>query len=265
MLNIKNLYYTYPDGTRVLKDINIKINEGDLVCVIGQNGCGKSTLLNIIDALVFAQKGEYYYKDIKITKDAFKNKNNLRKFRTEVSYLFQETDSQLFCPTVYEEISFSLRQAELEDKEIDFKVKEIMRIFEITHLSQRMPHTLSGGEKRKVALASILVNDPSLILLDEPTNNLDPKTQYLIKNTISELNSRGKTVIISTHDLFLARELNAKIFLMFEDHSGILAEDIRFILKEKELLNKANISYISFCPRLDKISEKDDIFVCRNF
>lgn len=241
MIEIKNLSYSYPPGITALKDINLKITQGELLCVIGPNGCGKSTLLKLMDGLIFANSGEYRYKDIEVTEKSLKDTHNMTRFRSEVSYLFQESESQFFCPTVYDEISFSLRQMDMDEEYIEIRLKNIMERFGIANISKRMPHTLSGGEKKKVALASILAHEPSVVLMDEPTANLDPKTQSFIIDIILELNLSGRTVIIATHDLFFVKEINSKIFLMFDDHTGVSYDNFSILSNNIEDLIRANL------------------------
>jgi cobalt/nickel transport system ATP-binding protein len=241
MIEIKNLTYSYNKRFNALNKINLQIKEGDLLCVIGENGCGKSTFLKILDALIFADSGKYIYKGVEINEKKFKDMDFLINFRTDVSYLFQNSESQLFCPTVFDEIAFSLRQLNFKENEIIDRVNKILKMFDIERIKDRPPYSLSGGEKKKVALASVLVTNPSLILLDEPTNDLDPKTQSTIFEMILGLKSAGKTIIIATHDIFMVKELNPKVFVIFGDHTGIFFNKFSDI--PLGILDRANLIY----------------------
>jgi cobalt/nickel transport system ATP-binding protein len=241
MIEIKNLSYSYNKRFNALNEINLKIKEGSLLCVIGENGCGKSTLLKTLDALIFSNSGEYVYKGVEINEKKFKDMDFLINFRTDVAYLFQNSESQLFCPTVFDEIAFSLRQLGFKESEILERVNKILKMFEIEKIKDRPPYSLSGGEKKKAALASVLITNPSLILLDEPTNDLDPKTQSAIFEMILGLKSSGKTVIIATHDIFMVKELNPEVFVMFGDHSGVFFNKFSDI--SLEILDRANLIY----------------------
>lgn len=237
MVEIKNLSFGY-NGKTVLKDINLKISERERVVLLGVNGCGKSTLLKIMNGLIFAKSGEFYFRGSLINKDYFRNPENQRNFRSNVVMLFQSPDVMLFNPTVYDEIAFGLRQLKKDEKEIEERVEELLNVFGLLRYRECPPFELSGGEKQKLALASILAIEPNLVLLDEPMANLDPKSQGEVIDLLYELDI---TTVISTHNLSMAPELGERTILMSENHEILYDGDINSLLDNEDLLIKANL------------------------
>ncbi|WP_457643196.1 energy-coupling factor ABC transporter ATP-binding protein [Persephonella sp.] len=238
MVEIRNLSYYYGKKP-ALKNISFSVKKGEKVVVLGINGSGKSTLLKIIDGLLFPEEGEYLYKGEKITEKKLKDRDFAKKFRKEVVLLFQSPDSMIFNPTVYDEIAFSLRQ--LEEKNIDEKVKYWAEKLGIIDLLDRSPFELSGGEKQKVCLASLLVLEPQLLLLDEPTANLDPRSTGWLIDFLQQLDT---TVITTTHNLGLASELGERSLVLSENHELVYDGSIENLLKDREKLVKANLIHI---------------------
>ena len=239
LIKIKELFYSYGENN-ALVDINLSVKKGEKVVVLGVNGSGKSTLLKIINALIFPEKGEYFYKEKKITKKAFKERDFARNFRKDVVFLFQNPDSMLFNPTVYEEMAFGLRQLGVEDKD---RIKIWAERLKIDHLLNRSPFDLSGGEKQKVCLASLLVLEPEVLLLDEPTANLDPRSTDWLIEFLFGLN---KTIITTTHNLYIASELGERAVVLGENHSVLYDGDMGSFLFDKNLLEKANLIHKHF-------------------
>ncbi|WP_456485449.1 energy-coupling factor ABC transporter ATP-binding protein [Hydrogenimonas sp.] len=233
MITFNDVVYRYEDHT-ALDHISLEIAEGERIVLLGNNGCGKSTLLKIIGALIFANEGEYRYKGKVVTKRTLKMFE--RQFRKEVGILFQNPDTMLFNSTVYEEIAFGLR--ELDNSEAKREVHECAEKFEITHLLARSPLKLSGGEKQKVAFAAIFALQPKLLLLDEPTANMDPcSTGWLV----DFLASQNLTSIVTTHNLSLAHELGSRSIVMDETHRIVYDGPIDKLLENRDLLLKANL------------------------
>ena len=228
LITLKNINYKYEDNF-ALKNINLEIKEGEKVALLGSNGSGKSTLLRIIAGLYFP-KGEYIFEKIKI------NKKNSKILRKKLGILFQNPDSMIFNPTVYDEIAFSLKEFGFSD--IEKKVKEIAKEFNIAHLLNKSPLKLSGGEKQKVILASILVYNPKILLLDEPTTAMDPRTTGWFIDFLIELN---KTIILATHDLAVAYESCDRAIVLDENHEIIYDGDIEKLMENLDTLIKANL------------------------
>lgn len=235
IIEVQHIWYRY-ENKDVLKDISFKINEKEKVVLLGINGSGKSTLLKILNGLIFPQRGNYFYKGVNITKEKLKDKNFAKKFRKEVVFLFQNPDTMIFNPTVYDEIAFGLRQ--LGEKNIDEKVKYWADKLGIYKYLNIPPFNLSGGEKQKVCLASLLVLEPEVILMDEPTSNLDPRSTGWFIDFIYELDI---TTITTTHNLGLALELGNRGLVLSENHTLIYDGDLASFIKDIEKLKQANL------------------------
>ena len=199
----RNVSYRYAEAT-ALDGVSFEIERGQRVSVLGANGSGKSTLLRLLDGLCFACGGAVCFDGRELTEEALGDEAFAEKFRRTVAFVFQNPDVQLFNPTVFDEIAFGPLQLGIEG--IEEKVKEMLERFGIAHLKDRAPHRLSGGEKKRVALASALVLDPEVLILDEPTAALDPESQSVMIDFL--LDCRGKkTVITATHSLEIAGEI----------------------------------------------------------
>lgn len=172
VFDLKNISYSYVGKIDALKNITLKIDRGEQVSIIGSNGSGKSTLLAILNGLIYPTSGEFYAFDNQITEevfDAIKDNEFRSFFRTKVGFVFQNSDVQLFSPTVFDEIAFGPLQLNVAPEEVKSRVEDVLEMMNITKLRDRSPHTLSGGEKKKVCIATVLVNNPDVLLLDEPS------------------------------------------------------------------------------------------------
>lgn len=244
IFDLKQVSYSYVGKIDALKDINLKIDRGEQVTIIGSNGSGKSTLLAILDGLVYPTSGQVYAFDRLITEEAFDAiaDNEFRTyFRSKVGFVFQNSDVQLFSPTVYEEIAFGPLQLGLTTDEVKSRVEDILEMMQIGKLRDRSPHTLSGGEKKKVCIATVLVNNPDVLLLDEPSAGLDPRTQLWLIELLQELGHAGKTVITATHDLEIMDQISKRAIVMGEDHSVKMDRDSESVLSDYELLLTSNL------------------------
>jgi cobalt/nickel transport system ATP-binding protein len=244
LFDLMNVSYSYLGKIDALKDISLKINPGERVSIIGTNGSGKSTLLFLLDALIYPTSGEFYAFDHMITEDLFDSikDNNFRSyFRKQVGFVFQNSDIQLFSSTVYDEIAFGPMYLDISPEEIKARVDDVMEMIEIGKLRDRSPHTLSGGEKKKVCLASVLVNDPDVLLVDEPTAGLDPRNQFWLTELLQELGDAGKTVITATHDLNIIEKISKRAIVMGEDHMIRKDGGVKEILSDYDLLLNANL------------------------
>lgn len=198
MIKLDDICFAY-DSTPVLKHFGTEIADGEFVVIKGDNGCGKSTLLNIINALEFAEIGTYTFDGTVIDKKAMKNEQFAKAFHQKIGYVFQNTDAQLFCSSVYDEIAFAPRQMQLDKAEVAKRVDDMLKLTGTEHLKERAPFHLSMGEKKKVAVASVLAMNPQVLILDEPMNFLDKKSREWLVEFLNQMHSVGKTIIIVSH------------------------------------------------------------------
>ena len=198
MIKLDDICFAY-DSTPVLKHFSTEIADGEFVVIKGDNGCGKSTLLNIINALEFAEIGTYTFDGVVIDKKAVQNEQFAKAFHQKIGYVFQNTDAQLFCSSVYDEIAFAPRQMQLDEAEVAKRVEDMLKLTGTEHLKERAPFHLSMGEKKKVAVASVLAMNPQVLILDEPMNFLDKKSRQWLVEFLNQMHSVGKTIIIVSH------------------------------------------------------------------
>lgn len=198
MIKLDDICFAY-ESTPVLKHFSTEIADGEFVVIKGDNGCGKSTLLNIINALEFAEIGTYTFDGTVIDKKAMKNEQFAKAFHQKIGYVFQNTDAQLFCSSVYDEIAFAPRQMQLDEAEVAKRVDDMLKLTGTEHLKERAPFHLSMGEKKKVAVASVLAMNPQVLILDEPMNFLDKKSRQWLVEFLNQMHSVGKTIIIVSH------------------------------------------------------------------
>jgi len=244
IFDLRNISYSYAGKIDALKDISLSVSQGEQISIIGSNGSGKSTLLAILNGLVYPTSGELFAFGNEITEevfDAIKDNEFRTYFRTKVGFVFQNSDVQLFMPTVYEEISFGPLQLDFSPEEVKTRVEDVLAMMDIAKLRDRSPHTLSGGEKKKVCIASVLVNNPDVLLLDEPSAGLDPRTQLWLVELLQELGRAGKTVITATHDLEIIEMISKRAIVMGEDHRVKMDDDAKDVLCNYELLMASNL------------------------
>jgi cobalt/nickel transport system ATP-binding protein len=244
IFDLRNISYSYAGKIDALKDISLTVRQGEHISIIGSNGSGKSTLLAILNGLVYPTSGELFAFGNEITEevfDAIKDNEFRTYFRTKVGFVFQNSDVQLFMPTVYEEIAFGPLQLDFSPEEVKTRVEDVLAMMDIDKLRNRSPHTLSGGEKKKVCIASVLVNNPDVLLLDEPSAGLDPRTQLWLVELLQELGSAGKTIITATHDLEIIEMISERAIVMGEDHRVKMDDDAKIVLCNYELLMASNL------------------------
>ena len=226
-------------NVEALRDLSLTVQAGERVALLGANGSGKSTLLKLLDALYFPCAGEVRFQGELLTEAHFEEEAFAHAFRRKVAFVFQNPDVQLFCPTVEEEVAFGPLQMRWPKQTVRAKVEGALTKLGIAHLRDRAPHHLSGGEKKKVALASVLVLEPEVILLDEPTASLDPRSQTQIIDLLAGWNG-GETVITATHDLHTLEDIAGRCVIFEAGRiaaSGAPAE----ILGDRALLERANL------------------------
>ena len=224
-----------------LSGISADFEKGDAYALIGPNGSGKSTLLKLLNGILFPEKGEYFFDGQQIHAEKLKKKEFAGIFHQRIGFLLQNSDTQLFCSNVYEEIAFGPRQIGLQDSEIEKRVDDCLNLLEIRKLKHREPYHLSEGEKKKVALASVLAMNPEVLTLDEPMNGLDPKTKRFLRELLIELRKAGKTILCSTHDFAYVEGVFERALVFSEDHAVIRDGRFEEIVEDKEFLHYHNI------------------------
>ncbi len=225
-IRVRNLEYVYPDGTKALKGIDLDILKGESVGLIGPNGAGKSTLLLHLNGILKGQQGSVEVLGMKI------EEKNLIKVRQKVAIVFQEPDDQLFMPTVFDDVAFGPINADYPEEKVRTKVKEALKGIRMEGYEKRCSHHLSFGEKKRISLATVLSMQPEILILDEPTSNLDPRAR---RHLIELLKNLSLTKIVASHDLELILEICQRVILL--DEGKIVANgDARGILSNKSLM-----------------------------
>jgi cobalt/nickel transport system ATP-binding protein len=219
ILEVEKVSYNYLNHHTALSDISLQIDKGEIFTIIGSNGSGKSTLLNILGGLLFPQTGKVRFKESEINENKLKDQAFNRFFRTSIGYIFQNPDSQLFCPTVMDELLFAPLQSGIDQAIALSRAEEIMDMLDIRILKDRPTYMLSGGEKKRVAIGSVLTMNPEVLILDEPTSGLDPKTRSFLIELLFRLNEAGKTIIMSTHNLELIDHFQSRVGVLSELHT----------------------------------------------
>jgi cobalt/nickel transport system ATP-binding protein len=236
IFEVKDIVYSYMDGTKALRNININIEKGKKIAFIGANGAGKSTLFLHFNGINKPEAGEICFRGKKIS---YTN-GELTKLRKEVGIVFQEPDNQLFSSSVLQEISFGPMNMKLDKETVMKRIEKAMEATAIADLKDKPTHFLSYGQKKRVAIASILAMEPQVLILDEPTSGLDPQNSNAVEGILNTLNKAGKTIIISTHDIDFAYSWADYIYVMNRGEvisHGTPAE----VFISKELIEQANI------------------------
>jgi cobalt/nickel transport system ATP-binding protein len=200
LINIRNADCFYDDKLAI-RNISLKICEGESVAVLGPNGSGKSTLLKLIAGLVMPSKGEYSFEGINVNEETTKNRVFIKSMHKKIGFLFQNVEHQLFCTSVYDEVAFGPRQMGFSETDIEKRVRDCLSMLSIGSLVDRIPYHLSEGEKRKVVLAAVLALNPDILVLDEPFNGLDHDTRTFMLGFIRAFSRSGKTVVCALHDI----------------------------------------------------------------
>jgi len=240
MIGLAGITYNYGEG-EVLSRIDLSIPRGASVAFLGPNGCGKSTLMKILNGIIFPEGGTYRFDGAVIGKESLKDPAFAKRFHQRVGFLFQNSDAQLFCPVVYDEVAFGPRQMGLHEGEVEKRVEDCLGLLGIGELRSRVPWHLSGGEKRRVALAAVLALNPDLLVLDEPMSGLDPRMKNFLKEIISSLNRAGKTIICSTHDFAYVDGLFETAVVLGASHRVERVGPWAEILADEAFLREQNI------------------------
>ncbi|AKB82073.1 ATPase component CbiO of energizing module of cobalt ECF transporter [Methanosarcina barkeri 3] len=236
ILEARDLKYIYPDGTVAVQDLNLEIKKGKKVAFVGQNGSGKSTLFLLLNGTLKPAQGDVLFHGVPFKYDS----KSLRDIRKSIGIVFQNSDDQIFAPTVYQDVAFGPANLGYSKERVDSCVQKALEQVGLSRLKDKPPHHLSGGQKKRVAIAGIMAMEPEVIILDEPLSNLDPVGADEIMDLLNEFNQFGSTIIISTHDVDLAYRWSDYVFLL--SNSKIIGQGTPAeVFKEPELLKKAGL------------------------
>jgi cobalt/nickel transport system ATP-binding protein len=237
----QDLRFAYPDGTHALDGVSFEVGLGERVALLGANGSGKSTLLRLLCGLDFPTSGSLSAFGRPLTERALEDDETSYAFRRRVQFVFQDADIQLFSPTVREEVAFGPLQLYADEADARRQVDAALAEVGIAHLGDRAPYRLSGGEKRKVALASVLVLRPDVLLLDEPSAGLDPRSVGALIDILDEYHAAGGAIVLATHDLPLLEEFADRAIVLGEDHRVQADAAAHVILADQPLLERCNL------------------------
>ena len=233
------MHFEY-DRVGALRGLSLDIAAGESLALVGANGSGKSTLLRLLDGLCFASRGTVSFCGTVLTQDRLQSDQFALPFRRRVALVFQNPDVQLFNPTVFDEVAFGPAQLGWPHSEILERVNRALQVMAIEHLRDRPPYRLSGGEKKRVALASVIVLDPDVVLLDEPTAALDPRSQSQLIDLLQRWKGAAKTIVTATHQLDVVEDLADRVCVL--DQGMIAAAGpTREVLSDFDLLLRANL------------------------
>ena len=238
---VEDVTFSYLGRFPALDRVSVRVTRGEKVALLGANGCGKSTLLKILDGLVFPDVGRYAAFGAEVTEDRLEDEQFNRGFRSRVGFIFQNSDAQVFSPTVRDEIAFGPLNMGMSRDEVDGRVADTLAMLDMGSLAGRAPYQLSGGQKKRVAIASVLVMNPEVLLFDEPTAALDPRTQHWLMELIVELHRSGKTIVLATHDLNALDTLADRCVVFSEDHRIAADGAPDHILGDRNLLLGVNL------------------------
>ncbi len=240
MIKLENISFNYKNKV-ALDNINIHIKEGESIAIIGPNGSGKSTLLKLLNTIIFPSQGKFIFDETEINENVLNDNKYLKSFHKRLGFVFQNSDTQLFCSTVFEEVAFGLMQMELPEAEVNKRTQDCLNLLNIDKLKEEHPYNLSGGEKKRVAIASVLAMNPEVITLDEPMNGIDPKGKRFLRELLVALNKSGKTIICATHDFEYIEGIFNRAIVFSEEHKVIRDDKYENVINDEEFLRKHNI------------------------
>ena len=241
LLALHGVSYRYLDRFPALDHVSLAVHAQEKVALLGANGSGKSTLLKVLDGLVFPDDGIYEAFGAKVTEANLEDDQFNRGFRSRVGFVFQNSDAQVFSPTVRDEIAFGPVNMGLPRAQVEARVADTLEMLGIADLADRAPYQLSGGQKKRVAIASVLVMNPEVLLFDEPTAALDPRTAEWLVDLIVDLNRAGKTIVLATHELDTLDVLADRCVVFSEDHRIVAEGPPARVLADRALLESVNL------------------------
>ena len=235
-VEMQNVVYRYPDGHIALEEIDFQVGLHERAVILGGNGAGKSTLLSVMCGILEASQGS-----IKILNRELTSKN-VHELRASIGLVFQEPDNQLFMPTLWEDIAFGPLNMGLSEDEVNARVDEALQVVGLPHLKEKPPHHLSVGEKKRAAIATVLAMQPKILVLDEPTAHLDPRSRNEFIKFLSQLHSEGDlTIITATHDVDLVPRLAERAYVL-SNGKFIGAGTVPEIFSNSSMLDKAHLA-----------------------
>jgi energy-coupling factor transport system ATP-binding protein len=247
MIEAENVHYSYPSKVEALKGISLTIKDGEFVAIMGQNGAGKSTFVKHFNGLLKPSKGTVRIDGVETTK------SSVASLARNVGFVFQNPDHQLFSETVEEEISFALKNFGFEQKVIEDRVTWALELLSLSQYRKTSPFLLSGGERKRVALASVLAWDPQTLILDEPTIGQDHEQKEKLRQFIMQMQTQKKTVVAVTHDVEFVAECNPRVVLMKE--GKVVADGIgREILTDPAIRELSSIVLPQIAQVFTKLS-----------
>jgi len=234
IISLEDVSYRYHAGIDALRNVTFSVSKGERVGILGPNGAGKSTLVMLLAGLFLPTSG-----DVKLFGTSTKSKE-FEALRPKIGVVFQDPDDQLFNNTVIEDVAYSLRNLGVDKESANRRALEVLEQLGITHLSNRNPYRLSYGEKKRVSIATALVNSPEVLILDEPTANLDLKSRRSLVELVNLLNRQGLTLVVSTHDVEILPDLVERV-LIIESGRTVVEGAVRPVITDEQLLGKASL------------------------
>lgn len=234
-VEVKDVKYVYPDGFVALDGVSLKIMKGERVAILGPNGAGKSTLLMLMSGLFMPSKGEVNVLGMTV------DEKNLHRIRKSIGLVFQDPDDQLFCPTLWEDVAFEPLNQGLPEEEVSIRTKEALRSVRLEGYEDKPPHHLSAGEKKRAAIATVLAMPHEILILDEPTANLDPISRIELIGLVNSLRKNGNmTLIIATHDVNLIPDVADRVFVL--SRGRVITEgSVRNVLLNSRIMGEASL------------------------
>jgi energy-coupling factor transport system ATP-binding protein len=249
LITVEGAWFTYPDGPTALRGVSLKVDDGELVSIMGENGAGKTTLVKCFNGLLKPQRGAILVNNVDT------RSLTVAELARQVGFVFQNADHQLFSDTVYSEVAFALRNLHFPRTEIRKRVKQTLRTFDLEKYMNSSPFSLSGGERKRVALASTLCFDPHTIVLDEPTIGQDGSQKKKLGELIQSLNREGRTVIVVTHDVEFVGDYARRVIAMAK---GEIIGDgpPNKVLTNQRILDKCALLAPQITQLAQKLSER---------
>ncbi len=247
-LTLENVHFSYASGVEALKGVSLTVRNGEFLAIMGQNGAGKTTLVKHFNGLLKPTSGRVLVDGIETTK------TSVAALAKNVGFVFQNPDHQLFSETVEEEISFALKNFGYEQSIIETRINWAVNLLGLSQYRKTSPFMLSGGERKRVALASVLAWDPQVLILDEPTIGQDHQQKENLRQFIMQLQTQGKTIVIVTHDVEFVAECNPRVVLM-RDGKIVADGNGKEILTNQEALEQSSIVLPQIAQIFSQLSE----------
>lgn len=249
VLRVRDLRFKYNDEKHALNGVDLEIEEGEKIAVLGSNGAGKSTFFLNINGVLKPHSGEIFYRGEKI------NRKNLNHLRKNVGIVFQDADNQIIASTVMAEVSFGPMNLKLPKKEVLRRVDKALDYMNIQEFRDRPPHYLSGGEKKRVSIADIIAMESEVVIFDEPTAALDPQNAAMLEEVLEKMGQEGRTLLISTHDVDFAYRWAERVIVFSE--GKVIADDTPLhVFQQEDILQKANLKHPMMFEVYDILKEK---------